>query len=86
VSSPEYRIRQRQAIHMTITKARSYDSFHKLRFGPFKLDVHNRVIGRDGAPLRAGSRARDILATLLERRGETVGKRELIARLAARCG
>jgi predicted ATPase/DNA-binding winged helix-turn-helix (wHTH) protein len=81
VSSPEYRICQRQGIHMTIAKDQSYDSSHKLKVGPFRLDVHNRVIGRDGAPLRVGGRARDILETLLERPGETVRKRELMARV-----
>jgi predicted ATPase/DNA-binding winged helix-turn-helix (wHTH) protein len=49
--------------------------------GPCRLDIHNRVIDRAGAPLRLGSRARDILKTLLERPGETVGKRELMARV-----
>ncbi|HEY2402897.1 MAG TPA: winged helix-turn-helix domain-containing protein [Steroidobacteraceae bacterium] len=53
----------------------------QLEFGAFRLDAYNRVIGRGGSLLRLGSRARDILITLLERAGETVAKRELMARV-----
>jgi predicted ATPase/DNA-binding winged helix-turn-helix (wHTH) protein len=67
---------------MMTTKQVQFDkSFHKLEFGPFWLDIHNRVIDRTGAQVRLGSRARDILTTLLKRPGETVSKRELIARV-----
>jgi predicted ATPase/DNA-binding winged helix-turn-helix (wHTH) protein len=59
----------------------SESAAHGFELGPFRLDIHNRVIDRSGAPPRLGSRARAILTTLLERPGETVGKRELIARV-----
>jgi predicted ATPase/DNA-binding winged helix-turn-helix (wHTH) protein len=71
-----------QATPMMSTKRDQFgESSHKLKFGPFRLDIRDRVIDRAGAPLRLGSRARDILTTLLERPGETISKRELIARV-----
>ncbi|HEY2402898.1 MAG TPA: winged helix-turn-helix domain-containing protein [Steroidobacteraceae bacterium] len=66
---------------MTLKPDQFDESTYKLQFGPFRLDIHNRVIDPNGAPLRLGSRAREILTTLLERPGETVGKRELLARV-----
>lgn len=53
----------------------------ELRFGPFRLNPLQRVIFRAEAPLRLGSRAWEILLTLVERAGEIVGKNELIARV-----
>jgi DNA-binding winged helix-turn-helix (wHTH) protein len=50
-------------------------------FGSFRLVPRRRVIFRDGKPLRLGDRAREILVALVERAGETVTKRELIARV-----
>lgn len=50
-------------------------------FGPFRLLPERRLLLRDGAPVRIGSRAFDILAVLVERSGEVVGKRELMARV-----
>jgi DNA-binding winged helix-turn-helix (wHTH) protein len=44
-----------------------------ISFGPFRLLPSQR-------PVRLGSRAFDILATLVERAGEVVDKDELIAR------
>jgi DNA-binding winged helix-turn-helix (wHTH) protein len=38
------------------------------------------VLLEDGTPLRLGSRALDILVTLVESAGETIGKDQLIAR------
>jgi predicted ATPase/DNA-binding winged helix-turn-helix (wHTH) protein len=64
-----------------LKKPVAIETAHKLEFGPFRLDIHNRVFDRAGTPLRLGSRARDILTTLLECPGETVGKRELLARV-----
>jgi DNA-binding winged helix-turn-helix (wHTH) protein len=50
-------------------------------FGSFRLIPQRRMIFRDGRPLRLGGRAREILIALVERAGETVTKRELIARV-----
>ncbi len=48
-------------------------------FGPFRVFITSRVVERDGAPLRIGGRALDILFCLLERPGEVVTKRDLLA-------
>ncbi len=50
-----------------------------LVFGPFELIPAQRRLTRDGVPLRLGSRALDVLITLIGRAGEVVGKDELIA-------
>jgi len=49
-------------------------------FGSFRLIPAQRMLLEDGKPLRLGSRAFDILATLVERAGETIRKDQLIAR------
>src|SRR5260221_10184411 len=49
-------------------------------FGPFRLLAASRLLLEGGAPVRLGSRVFDILAALVERAGEVVGKEELIAR------
>jgi predicted ATPase/DNA-binding winged helix-turn-helix (wHTH) protein len=49
-------------------------------FGPFRLHVAERVLEKDGKPLKIGSRALDILLLLLERAPELVGKHDLIQR------
>lgn len=49
-------------------------------FGSFRLNPTQRMLSEDGKPLRLGSRAFDILVTLIERAGETISKEELIAR------
>jgi predicted ATPase/DNA-binding winged helix-turn-helix (wHTH) protein len=49
-------------------------------FGSFRLIPTQRVLLDDGKPLRLGSRALDILVTLVESAGETIPKEKLIAR------
>ena len=49
-------------------------------FGSFQLMPMQRTLLDGGKPLRLGSRALDILVTLVERAGRTVHKDELIAR------
>jgi predicted ATPase/DNA-binding winged helix-turn-helix (wHTH) protein len=49
-------------------------------FGPFRLLAAQRLLLEGDKPVRLGSRAFDILAALVERAGEVVGKQELIAR------
>lgn len=51
-----------------------------LHFGPYQIYPASRVILEAGRPLRLGQRALDILLALLERAGEVVSKRELLAR------
>lgn len=49
--------------------------------GPFQLIPTQRLLLDAGTPLRLGSRALDILITLVERGGELVTKEELMARV-----
>jgi predicted ATPase/DNA-binding winged helix-turn-helix (wHTH) protein len=51
-----------------------------ISFGPFRLLAEQRLLLEGDRPVRIGSRAFDILAALVERAGEVVGKDELIAR------
>jgi predicted ATPase/DNA-binding winged helix-turn-helix (wHTH) protein len=50
-------------------------------FGPFQLNPAERLLLQDGKPLRLGSRALEILVTLVERAGETILRDELIGRV-----
>src|ERR1700757_2357143 len=51
-----------------------------ISFGPYRLLAAQRLLLEGEQPVRLGSRAFDILAALVERAGEVVGKEELIAR------
>ena len=51
-----------------------------ISFGPYRLLAARRLLLEGDTPVRLGSRAFDILAALIERAGEVVGKEELIAR------
>jgi predicted ATPase/DNA-binding winged helix-turn-helix (wHTH) protein len=53
---------------------------HAISFGPFRLLAAQRLLLEGDTPVRLGSRAFDILAALVERAGEVVGKEELIGR------
>src|SRR4051812_10258627 len=53
---------------------------HAISFGSFRLIAAQRLLLEGDKPVRLGSRALDILTTLVERAGEVVGKDELIAR------
>src|SRR5882757_1107377 len=53
---------------------------HPISFGPYRLLAPQRLLLEGDKPVRLGSRAFDILAALVERAGEVVGKEELIAR------
>lgn len=50
-------------------------------FGPFYLRATERVLEKDGIRLKIGSRALDILVTLVERAPDVVIKRDLISRV-----
>ena len=50
-------------------------------FGPFRLRATERVLEKDGTPLRIGSRALDILIMLLEHAPDVVSKRDLMRRV-----
>jgi DNA-binding winged helix-turn-helix (wHTH) protein len=51
------------------------------RFGPFTLQPERQMLLKDGCSIRIGGRALDILTILVERPGEVVCKRELVARV-----
>src|SRR5258706_10758911 len=51
-----------------------------ISFGPFRLLAEQRLLLEGDRPVRLGSRAFDILAALVERPGEVLGKEQLIAR------
>ena len=51
------------------------------RFGPFVLVPERQQLMLDGVAVRIGGRALDILTALVERPGEVVGKRALMARV-----
>ncbi|WFU39135.1 winged helix-turn-helix domain-containing protein [Bradyrhizobium sp. CB82] len=50
------------------------------RFGPFNLSVAERVLKRGEEVLSIGGRAFDLLSVLVERAGEVISHKELIAR------
>jgi TolB-like protein len=52
-----------------------------LRFGRFRFDVAQRQLLREGVAVRLGGRALDILAVLVEARGEVVAKEALMERV-----
>src|SRR5438067_13852519 len=51
-----------------------------ISFGPFRLLPAQRLLLEGDQPVRLGSRAFDILATLPERPGDVIGKDELVSR------
>src|SRR5882757_5758188 len=53
---------------------------HAISFGPYRLLAAQRLLLERDKPVRLGSRAFDVLAALVERAGEVVGKEQLIAR------
>ena len=50
-------------------------------FGPFRLRATERILEKDGIPVKIGSRALDILVMLVERAPDVVIKRDLISRV-----
>jgi TolB-like protein/DNA-binding winged helix-turn-helix (wHTH) protein/Flp pilus assembly protein TadD len=56
---------------------------HLYEFGPFRLDPLKRRLLRDGEPLRVTPKAFDLLLVLVEERGRTVAKDELLERVWA---
>jgi DNA-binding winged helix-turn-helix (wHTH) protein/tetratricopeptide (TPR) repeat protein len=48
-------------------------------FGPFRLDLAERVLFRDGRPLTLTPKAFDLLLALVERGGHVTGKEELMS-------
>src|SRR5438309_11792623 len=65
---------------ITTEPSATADGEHIFAFGPFRLLAAQRGLLEGDTPVRLGSRAFDILAALVERPGEVVSKKELIAR------
>jgi predicted ATPase/DNA-binding winged helix-turn-helix (wHTH) protein len=53
----------------------------RISFGPFELNLGERSLKNADETIPLGTRAFDILLTLIERAGEVVGKNELIAKV-----
>jgi len=62
-----------------ISRSEELGAVRPIRFGPFELHPDRHQLLRDGAIMRLGSRAVSLLVALVARRGELVGKDELIA-------
>ena len=56
---------------------------HFYEFGPFRLDPLKRRLLRDGEPLKLTPKAFDLLLVLVEERGRTIAKDELLERVWA---
>jgi TolB-like protein len=56
-------------------------SGEEVRFGRFRFDLGRRELWCDGAPVRLGSRALDVLSALAAAKGNVVTKDELLARV-----
>jgi TolB-like protein len=53
----------------------------EVRIGPFRVDLAQRELSRDGVSVPLGSRARDILCLLASAKGDLVSKDELMRRV-----
>src|SRR5262245_21465844 len=53
----------------------------EVTIGPFRLDLAQRELSRDGVPVQLGGRARDILYVLASAKGNLVTKDELMRRV-----
>jgi DNA-binding winged helix-turn-helix (wHTH) protein len=51
----------------------------QVRIGPFRLNLAQHQLSRDGVPVRLGSRALEILCVLASAKGQLVTKDELMA-------
>ena len=60
---------------------RSPVAIDEVTFGPFRLDLRQRTLSRAGAPVRLGSRAVEVLCTLVAANGELVTKDTLMAQV-----
>lgn len=61
----------------------SEETKHFYEFGPFRLDPRKRRLMRDGEPVRLTPKALDLLLVLIEKRGRTVEKDELLEKVWA---
>ncbi|RYE63831.1 MAG: hypothetical protein EOO83_02895, partial [Oxalobacteraceae bacterium] len=57
-----------------MTAARSDAADGALRFGPFRLDPHDRLLACDGAPVELNARYLDALILLASEPGKLISK------------
>ena len=57
------------------------ETFSHSEFGPFSIDVEERVLRRDGRPVPLTPKAFDVLAALVEQPGRLVSKEELLQKV-----
>jgi len=74
-------IRQRVAEPAMPIEQQGSPSTMRILFGPFELSVSERSLKKADEVIPLGTRAFDILLTLIDRAGETVSKNELIAKV-----
>jgi DNA-binding winged helix-turn-helix (wHTH) protein len=71
----------REGTKMMDTQTKRPLSPDPICFGPFRLSVTERVLEKEGVPVRLGSRTLDILIAFVERPGEVVTEKDLFARV-----
>lgn len=52
-----------------------------LSFGPFRLDISQRLLAREGVPIELGARAMDLLIALVSAPNQIVSKQDLISQV-----
>jgi DNA-binding winged helix-turn-helix (wHTH) protein/Tol biopolymer transport system component len=57
------------------------ENVSQIEFGPFSIDVGERVLRRDGRPVPLTPKAFDVLAALIEQPGRLISKEELLQKV-----
>jgi DNA-binding winged helix-turn-helix (wHTH) protein len=57
------------------------ENHSKSQFGPFLIDVRERVLLRDGQPVPVTPKAFDLLAALVEQPGKLISKEDLLEKV-----
>ncbi len=70
---------QRPAKSHATGSSRPVEAPHSFAFGPFVLTPERQVLSKDGAPLRIGKRALELLSAFVQRPGDVVSKDELLS-------
>src|SRR5690606_29058309 len=72
--------------HPLLPRSCMPDNDEVVEFGPFRLHVAGRLLQRNGVTVKLGSRSLDLLIALVERAGDVLSRRELIARAWSEIG
>ena len=57
------------------------ENISQSEFGPFSIDLRERVLRRDGRPVPLTPKAFDVLAALVEHPGRVISKEELLQKV-----